>query len=70
MTKLLKEILGMSVAERILLVEAIWDSIAIESENVNLDASQKKLIKSRLKSFKNNSDDVLTWSQIRSSLPK
>ena len=60
----------MSVAERILLVEAIWDSIAIESENVNLDASQKKLIKSRLKSFKNNSDDVLTWSQIRSSLPK
>ena len=41
MTKLLKEILGRSVAERILLVEAIWDSIAIESGDVNLSAVQK-----------------------------
>ena len=70
MTKLLKEILGMSVPERILLVEAIWDSIAIESGNVQLDANQRKLIKDRLDSFRNNPEEVLTWSQIKGSLPK
>ncbi len=70
MTKILKEILGMSVPERILLVEAIWDSIAIESGNIQLDAQQKKVIKERLESFKNNPEDVMTWNQIKSSLPK
>lgn len=70
MTKLLTEILEMSVPERILLVEAIWDSIAVESENVKLDADQQKLVRDRLESYKSNPGNVLTWEQIKSSLPK
>jgi putative addiction module component (TIGR02574 family) len=70
MTKILNEILGMSVPERILLVEAIWDSIAVESENVQLDTEQKNEINARIDSYKRNPENVLSWDQIKASLPR
>jgi len=44
----IQEILKLSVAERIELVEAIWDSIADAPENLPVTAAQKRELDRRL----------------------
>ena len=44
----LKEILKLSIPERILLVEAIWDSIAAEPSSLELSEDHKKILNERL----------------------
>lgn len=68
MTQVLGEIKKMSVAERILLVEAIWDSIAAESQSLDLSTAQRQHLKGRLDSYHENPDDVLSWDEIKASL--
>jgi putative addiction module component (TIGR02574 family) len=68
MTQVLGEIKKMSLAERILLVEAIWDSIAAESQSLGLSDAQKAHLRGRLDSYHENPEDVLSWEQIKSSL--
>ena len=45
------EIKKLSVAERILLVEEIWDSIAVEQEVMEVTEAQKRELDQRLASF-------------------
>jgi len=55
----------LSVAERIVLVEEIWDSIAEDSGCFELTESQKKEIDRRLASFQANPSQGRTWDEIR-----
>lgn len=49
------EIMKLSVAERILIVEEIWDSIAAEQESVQLTEAQKTELDSRIASCDSSS---------------
>ena len=55
------EIKRLSVAERIMLVEEIWDSIVRENESFELYQSQKDELDRRSESFARGR----TWEEIR-----
>jgi len=64
----LNEINSLSVEERIDLVLAIWDSIAVEQASPNLTEAQKQELDRRISKSEENPEDVLTWEQIKASL--
>lgn len=58
---------NLSIPERILLVEEIWDSIADETPDIELSAAQKSLLKERLVEYKTlDKSERKTWDQIKS----
>ena len=63
-----KEIKKLSIPERILLVEEIWDSIADENEAFELSASQKSELEKRSQSFSTNPGR--TWQEIKADFRK
>jgi len=64
------EIKKLSVAERILLVEEIWDSIARENQAFELPDSQKKELESRSRSFSSNPALGRSWEEIKAEFLK
>ena len=70
MTKILTDILKLSEAERILLVEAIWDSIGQQNTVDEISTEQETQLKKRLESFRNNPKDLLTWEEVKVSIRK
>jgi len=65
-SELSKEIKKLSVAERILLVEEIWDSIALENEAIELSKTQKDELDRRSQSF----SSARTWEEIKAEFLK
>jgi putative addiction module component (TIGR02574 family) len=55
----------LSVPERILLVEEIWDSIAEENECFQLTESQKEELDRRIESYQANPSQGRTWEEIK-----
>ena len=70
MTQIIQEILKLSVPERILMVEAIWDSIVDKDENIELSEDTKKLIDERIRSHRENPEDGSTWTDVKSRIKK
>ena len=64
----IQEILKLSVAERIELVEAIWDSIADAPENLPVTAAQKRELDRRLAEYQKNPKAGRTWEEVRDAL--
>lgn len=62
------KILEMSVPEKILAVEEIWDSIA--SRSLPVTADQKKELDRRLKSVATNPDSGVSWEAVRHRIEK
>ena len=61
--------LQLSIAERIQLVEDIWDSIATESpEAVQHSERQRQEIQRRLKAHDAEPGSAIPWEQVRSEL--
>ncbi len=56
--------LELSIAERIQLVEDIWDSIAAEAEAVELDEQEKKIIEERLDAYHKNPLAGSPWPEV------
>lgn len=56
--------LALSIPERIQLVEDIWDSIAAETDAVELTDEEKKIIDERLKAFHKNPDLGSPWEDV------
>ena len=54
----MQEILQLSVAERIQLVEDIWDSIALKPEDIPLTDAERQELDRRLLSYKENPNEV------------
>lgn len=65
-----KDILSLSVPERILLVEDIWASIAEVPEEVALTAQQKKELEIRLDDYHKDPDAGSPWSAVRERILK
>ena len=58
---------NLSIPERILLVEEIWDSIADEATAIELSEEQKSLLKERLIEYKKlDKSERKTWDEIKS----
>jgi putative addiction module component (TIGR02574 family) len=58
-------ILGLSVAERILLAEDIWDSIAEVPEEVPLSEEQKRELDLRLDAYHRDPSEGSPWAAVR-----
>ena len=66
----LSDILQMSVAERIQLVEDIWDSIAAIPESVPVTDSQKEELDRRLQAHAQNPDGGISWGELKEKVRK
>ena len=58
----------LSVAQRILLVEEIWDSIATEAEQAPLSEAQKQDLQRRLDSYAENPKAGSSWESVKARL--
>ena len=63
-TATLNEIKALSIDDRIMLVQAIWDSIAAEQVAPDLTEAQKQELDRRIADGEANPNNVLTWSQM------
>ncbi len=66
----IEEIVKLSVAERIELVEDIWDSIASAPDSLPVTDAQRQELDRRLADYREHPDDVRSWQDVRSSLTK
>ena len=64
----LQSIQELSVAERIQLVEDIWDSIAAAPETLGVTESQRQELDARLEEHRQDPDSGITWNEIKSRL--
>ena len=60
----LNNVLELSISERILLVEDIWDSIAAVPEAVPLTDAQKKELDLRLDAYHKNPSSGSPWDEV------
>lgn len=65
MSLMLDQILNLSVAERIMLVEAIWDSIPEEQSGAALSEETKQLLDQRLAAHRANPDSGSSWEEVK-----
>lgn len=56
--------LTLSIPERIQLVEDIWDTIAIETDSVELTEEDKKIIDERLRAYHKNPALGSPWEDV------
>ena len=57
---------NLSIPERILLAEEIWDSIADEAPEIELSTGQKNLLKERLVEYKTlDKSERKSWEEIK-----
>ncbi|MCP4349173.1 MAG: antitoxin [Desulfobacterales bacterium] len=56
--------LELSIAERILLVEEIWNSIVAEADAMELTEAEKKLIDERLEAHRRNPEAGSSWEDV------
>ena len=64
----LSEILQLSVAERIQLVEDIWDSIATVPDAVSLTEEQQAELERRLETYQANPSEGIAWNDLKTKL--
>jgi len=56
--------LSLSLAERIQLVEEIWDTMATQSDAVELTGEEKRLIDERLEAHRRNPGESSPWEEV------
>ena len=62
---LLEQIKNLSIPERILIVENIWDSIALSNEKLSITKDQRAELNSRLKDYNNNKLNGSDWKSVK-----
>jgi len=68
MTKILDDVLRLSVPERILMVEAIWDSIACNDEHVKLSAETMQMLDERLDNHRAQPHTDSDWNTVKTRI--
>jgi putative addiction module component (TIGR02574 family) len=61
----LAEIRTLSIDDRIRLVQAIWDSIGAEAEQLTLTEPQKQELSRRIADHKANPNAVISWEAVK-----
>ncbi len=62
------EILQLSVAERVQIVEDIWDSIGKNPEELALSEIEKIELDKRLESYRQNPNEGIEWETLKKNL--
>lgn len=70
MSTQISDILEMSVAERIQLVEDIWDSIAAVPEAIPLTDEQRQELDRRLEAYARNPEGGIPWDELKMKVRK
>ncbi|MEL6438849.1 MAG: addiction module protein [Cyanobacteria bacterium J06621_8] len=65
---LLPEILKLNIAERIQLVEDIWDSISDTTQEIDLTEAQKTELDNRLEIFQKSLQSGSIWDKVKQRL--
>jgi putative addiction module component (TIGR02574 family) len=66
MAPVIADILKLSIPERILLVEAIWDSIASDAgQSYVLNSDQIKILEEELEAYAKNPDEGSSWEEVK-----
>jgi putative addiction module component (TIGR02574 family) len=58
----------MSVAERILLVEEIWDSVASQQEPLEMSDSRKQELRRRRQEYRDSPASTESWESVKREL--
>ena len=58
----------LSLAERILVVEQIWDSIAAEQTSLPVTAAQREELDRRLAAHRESPADAASWEEVKARL--
>jgi putative addiction module component (TIGR02574 family) len=66
----LQNIKKLSIPERIILAEKIWESIPEHSEELELTDVQKRELNRRLDTIQNKTAKFTTWPNVRAKLRK
>jgi putative addiction module component (TIGR02574 family) len=65
-TKAIREkVFALPVREKLLLVQALWDSIAADADDVKLSDDEGKLLDERVKAYRRNPAAAQPWNAIR-----
>jgi putative addiction module component (TIGR02574 family) len=62
------EIQSLTVSERIMLAEALWDSIIAEDSKIQLTDTQKEELDRRLAAFEIDQDAGSSWSSVKARI--
>ena len=62
------EIQSLTVSERILLAEALWDSIVAEQADIELTDAQKEELDRRLAAFEIDQDEGSSWASVKARI--
>ena len=62
------DIRQLSVAERLLLVEEIWDSISQEPDSWTLSPAQRDELQRRVAAHRDNPDEGSSWADVKAGL--
>ena len=65
MNKNVDEILKLSVSEKLLAVETIWDDIAQHNEELPLTKDQIMVLEDRLELYKANPKNIRDWQDFK-----
>jgi putative addiction module component (TIGR02574 family) len=60
----------LTVAERLSLIEAIWDSISVEPESVPISEAQRCKLDRRLERYANDPTRLSSWGEVRARLDR
>ncbi len=66
----IKDILKLSIDERIHLVQTIWDSIASDTEESEISEEHKKILDERIEAHVKDPKAVVSWDEVKKSVKK
>ena len=70
MSTVRKEILSLSVADRLQLLEEIWDSLAETQEAIPVTDAQRKELARRRRAHARNPSAAKPWTEVRARLSR
>ena len=62
------DVSNLTVAERIILVEEIWDSIVAQGESFEITEAQRKELDLRVESREGSQESGTSWEELKSKL--
>jgi len=62
---LINELSQLNKNEKLLLVEALWDSIASDPEEVDVPGHHKSILKQRLQTLEEDKKSGSSWKEVR-----
>jgi putative addiction module component (TIGR02574 family) len=67
-TQTIESLKSLPVAERIQLVEDLWDSLALVQEGFDLSEAQQVELAHRLDALSQNQSPLLSWDEVKSGI--